>query len=842
GHMGSGPAGAALPMFMLLDTENATPFTGDTLHGFGKFGTGNGGENGGMQVDKGVLQALVEEADQIDTTLYTATTANRLIVALNDARSILSNSAATQSQVDSAESALLGAIDGLILLPTEELQPGETYLINIVPTMSDNSGIVSGLLAPLYYSQAVVEVGVTSNTVTFFHSEHPVIPSPDGDLPAGPTDVFGYRYDPNQSQVRPPAAVMRAAGDILSTEEDVRALTVTWPNLSLPLFMTIDFVPGMPTDFLPAPTFMVLDQSTAQRMTVHPFPEFIDAGDNGQTQTPADKTALVALIAQAEARNLSLYTVITADRVHAALGIARSIAADPSAEQRQVDDARTALQVALNGLMERPTGQLQVGRSYLMNIVPTTQENNGAISQLIAPLYHQQAVVVVNSIGARTSATVTFFHSNTPIISSPGGSFRSPASDVFGYAFDPTQSQVRPHQSVLRSAGEVLNAAGNVRAITVNWPDISRPLFMTIDRVPGMPAELLPAPTFMVLNPATAQHMTQHPFPSLDGGGWQAGLPGSVDKAALQNLVNRASRVRSADFTTVTFNALRTELQNARRVLNDGTVEQRQVNAARTALQRAYDGLVRRSASNAIDINNLQDGRYTVRVDFWNSLHNQASMANGALNSRAIIDVRNGRATMSVATNPLSITGIVTHLGTLQVNGRNATVAQRNLTGGRPSQFSFPLPNRNTWQPVRLWMDPAVEVMPLAGQGISARLRINWDTIQHAGAGARLSGSTAVVTATLAELEDIERTAEETDEVLQEPVLTTEVEAIDAVTGEIDRSDLARGEEADMRNAGIPWYGWTAIGLGIMGAVAGAWLFLKKKALRGKVQSEGPQN
>jgi len=817
---------------LVLDIGSATAFAADTYLGF-DFGTGTGPVEPDP-TDKVALRAMIARAEQVTQVNYTLESVTPFVEALGRAMMVEMNVNATQEAVDLAYAELFAAYGALVLRPIGqpgELQVGNTYLVDIIPTESDNSGRVSTLLAPLYYPKAIVEVTEAGSIVSFFHSNTPVIASPGGNFAAPPSEVYGYAFDPTQSQTRPSQAVMRSATfEQLNADQSVRAISVDWPDFNLPLFMTIDHVPGMPEFVLPAPTFMVLNLTTAEIMVDQPFPEF-DLTDDGPGVGVVDRAALRAIIAQAEAVNLANYTEITANRLTTALNTARMILNDPTAEQRQVDAAVEELQNALDGLMRRPTGQLQAGRTYLVDIRPTMAENNGVTSPLLAPLYHSQAVVEVRSGGARPSAVVTFFHSYAPVIVSPGGNFASPPTAVRGYAFDPTQSQVRPPQSVMVNAlRQDLNANRTVRAISVNWPDVTRPLFVTIDHVPGMPADLLPAPTFMVLNQATATPMTQHPFPEFDLVGDGTGLPQeTVDKTALRALVNRAGQVRRADYTAVSFARLTEELGNARAVLNNRNAQQRQVDAAYRDLSRALNGLVRRpTAGNVVDVNNVTDGRYTVRVDFWHATNNAPSMANGALNNRAIINVRDGNMTMSIATNPLSVTGIVTHLGTLQVHGRNASVPARNLPGNRPSQFSFPLPNRNTWHPVRFWMDPAVQVMPNAGQSLPGRLRIDWDTLQRASSDVRLSGSTAVVVAELANLEDIERTAEEAYEEAPEPVFGASIAG--AAEPGTDRSELARALEAN--NSTMAWAAWAALGLGIIGiAAAGWWLFTRRATL-----------
>ncbi|MCL2680155.1 MAG: NEAT domain-containing protein, partial [Coriobacteriia bacterium] len=391
---------------------------------------------------------------------------------------------------------------------------------------------------------------------------------------------------------------------------------------------------------------------------------------------------------------------------------------------------------------------LQVGTTYLVNLMPTTTANTGAPSNSIRPLYYPQAVVEVRADGNY----VSFFHSNTPMIAG----FSATPARVHSYQYDTQQAQTAAAAltNLTDAVREEMNADDSVKVITVKWSDLNLPLYVHINSVVGhMGSGLTGAPlgVFMTLELDTATVMADNPFPEFGefGQGDGPGQPQeTVNKAALQTLINRAAQARQADFTVLSFNAMTTALGEARRVLADPAASQITVNRVHDTLLQAFNGLVRRPTSgNVVNVNNITDGRYTVRVDFWHASQNTPSMANDSLNKTAIIDVSGDRMTMSVSTRPIRVGTIVTHLNNLSVNGRSANVLTRNLAGGRPSAFSFPLPNRNAFQPVAFWLDPQTPPVP-AGR-LDGRLRISWDTLQRADAGTRLSANIAVVEATI---------------------------------------------------------------------------------------------
>lgn len=73
--------------------------------------------------------------------------------------------------------------------------------------------------------------------------------------------------------------------------------------------------------------------------------------------------------------------------------------------------------------------------------------------------------------------------------------------------------------------------------------------------------------------------------------------PGVVDKAALNATINKAAAINLGLYTDDSANALRTALKKARAVAADDEATQKQVDAAREALEKAIAGLVKRSAA-----------------------------------------------------------------------------------------------------------------------------------------------------------------------------------------------------------------------------------------------------
>ena len=88
---------------------------------------------------------------------------------------------------------------------------------------------------------------------------------------------------------------------------------------------------------------------------------------------------------------------------------------------------------------------------------------------------------------------------------------------------------------------------------------------------------------------ATQQEAATEPKPNPE--------PGVVDKAALNATINKAAAINLGLYTDDSANALRAALKKAREVSDNSNATQKQVDAAREALEKAIAGLVKRTAA-----------------------------------------------------------------------------------------------------------------------------------------------------------------------------------------------------------------------------------------------------
>jgi len=822
-------------------------------------------------VNKDALNATIAEAEAIDLGLYTTASAATLTAALTAARSVYTDEAATQDEVNSAHGVLIAAVNALELLPVTPptLEVGKTYVATIhsrdINDLSANSPT-----APYMSNVAVIEVKASGATVSYFQTvEAPYITN--------------YLYDPAQSDSTSTSSESGLAASIekLNADETIRRITVEWSDLSRSLYTKMTVPMGEIGSGITGPSRarMVLNLSGVTELIGTTYLGFTFPVVDDTQPPVVDKSALQAKIAEAQLKSLIGYTEMSIAEFSAALTNAVSVNTNNSASQSTVDDALTWLTDAIAGLtLATHSGDLQVGKTYLVSISAKLADMSGASTAAV--YYDKKAVVEVLANGY----IVSYFQTSALQWGTPN-KYDSSQSD----------SNATASNNCVDVLHEGLNAAQTARIITVNWKDVNRSLYVTM--VDGMGAA---RPMRMVLDPNSAVEMTADTYLGFD-----FSVP-EVSRTDLVNLVNSAKTKKAADFTPASFAALTEAIAAANAVLDNPNASDAQIASAYKTLKLAFDGLkapakktalndqitkagkVKRSdytetglsildaalkeakkvAANAnasqadvdaatsklksaiadlskykkptgatvVNKDNMTAGRYTVQVDFWHQDKTGPSNANPSLNHTAIIDVAaNGAMTMSISTKPIKVGDIVAVLRALDINGSPARVIASNITlNGQSyaSAFSFPLPNKEMYHSAvfHLTANPGPTDPP-------GWLRIGWDTLQSA-PGAGLSTDTTVANATRSqeELDKVERTNKTTDKEAAKPKMsvagaaTTDDDATAealAGTGGIDdiTSKLAEGA----KNAS--WATWLLIGLATLGLLAAVWIIRKRRVV-----------
>lgn len=128
-----------------------------------------------------------------------------------------------------------------------------------------------------------------------------------------------------------------------------------------------------------------------------------------------------------------------------------------------------------------------------------------------------------------------------------------------------------------------------------------------------------------------------------------------------------------------------------------------------------------------------KDGTYTVSVALWNADKDQASMAASALDAKATIVVKNGKATMYLTTQKMTMGTIEAwlqelYIGTLNSDYKShpASIVSKD-SQGNPTMWSFELDSEAEF--IDVVMNPHVAMMGNADLG--ARIKVDYTTLSY---------------------------------------------------------------------------------------------------------------
>ena len=128
-----------------------------------------------------------------------------------------------------------------------------------------------------------------------------------------------------------------------------------------------------------------------------------------------------------------------------------------------------------------------------------------------------------------------------------------------------------------------------------------------------------------------------------------------------------------------------------------------------------------------------KDGTYEVNVALWNATSDKGSMAASAINSKAKIIVKDGKATMYLSTKEMSFGNIKAslqefYIGSEQEDYKNhsATIIEKDAQGN-PTLWVFELPHENEY--INVMMNPHVAMM--GNMDLAARLKIDYTTLTY---------------------------------------------------------------------------------------------------------------
>ena len=132
---------------------------------------------------------------------------------------------------------------------------------------------------------------------------------------------------------------------------------------------------------------------------------------------------------------------------------------------------------------------------------------------------------------------------------------------------------------------------------------------------------------------------------------------------------------------------------------------------------------------------NLEDGLYSLPVSLWHESEDKPSMGNGALDEKAELLVKDGRATLYLGTKALKVSNIQASLCRVFYETDEGLRAAKPLAYDlkvdgeslpRPSIFALPLEKKADWMKVKV--DP--KVAPMGDEPLNARLKMDFTKLQ----------------------------------------------------------------------------------------------------------------
>ncbi|WP_418466965.1 NEAT domain-containing protein [Faecalibacillus faecis] len=139
-----------------------------------------------------------------------------------------------------------------------------------------------------------------------------------------------------------------------------------------------------------------------------------------------------------------------------------------------------------------------------------------------------------------------------------------------------------------------------------------------------------------------------------------------------------------------------------------------------------------------------KDGTYEVNVALWNATNDKESMAAGALNNKAKIIVKDGKATMYISTKEMTFGTIKASLQEFYIGNsssdyknHSATIIEKDAQG-HPTLWSFVLPHENEY--IDVMMNPHVAMM--GNMDLGARIKVDYTTLTYVSTQTELETNT----------------------------------------------------------------------------------------------------
>ncbi len=291
-----------------------------------------------IPADKTLLVAKIEEAEAIDQTQYTDESVAVLLEKLAEVKVVFGSVESTQEEVDASVESLNKAIEGLVKLAVKPILTDGKYVIKTV-ILKENDDSLSMSDALFTEDMDVVVKGDTA--VAKVYVAYPVPAFPDQGQNGTLKNVFieynGVRYDAISDIETKPLKPMKRTVPLFGLEagKEVPTQVLTFSDMPKEVFSQ---------EYLKSGAFVnvVMNTNVDYRIQLGEIEGIV----------VIDKAELEAKIEEAKTIELENYTDETVAVLNEKLAEAEAVLANDEATQEAVNNAVSALDTAIEGLVE----------------------------------------------------------------------------------------------------------------------------------------------------------------------------------------------------------------------------------------------------------------------------------------------------------------------------------------------------------------------------------------------------------------------------------------------------------------------------------------------------------
>lgn len=228
----------------------------------------------------------------------------------------------------------------------------------------------------------------------------------------------------------------------------------------------------------------------------------------------------------------------------------------------------------------------------------------------------------------------------------------------------------------------------------------------------------------------------------------------NVDFALNENAENLLLNVDVTDFDKATTKLYRVTNDNNYEVVESTIVDN--ILSAEINTAGIYVIADTKNSNNGGSSETIEDGKYWMPIALWNANIDQESMGNSAFenNRQALVTVNNGIATVEVASNPVAVSGYTSALKSIQSSDTTIKVLSKapfttnTKFDGKEHKFDYVSKFSFTTNymekeflnvQISVPYTPMDGVMASAGGSLSARLKLNWDSMSKTDDSATLN-------------------------------------------------------------------------------------------------------